>query len=109
MTGNGQHQSVTRSPAVQILQAATLLQLWLQETPRHEDDDEFFEALSRTYVPTWSWTNLIVDEATGANVIAFSSGYGDGSYPSYWGHDLTGQRVALVTDFVVLDASRLTH
>jgi hypothetical protein len=34
---------------------------------------------------------------------------GDGSYPSYWGHDLTGQRVALVTDFGVLDASHLTH
>ena len=78
-----------------------------QAAARHEDDEEFFEALSRTYVPTWSWTNLILDEASGANVIAFSSGYGDGSYPSYWGYDLAGQRVALVTDFGVLDASRL--
>jgi Protein of unknown function (DUF4241) len=80
-----------------------------QSAARHEDDEDLFEALSRPYVPTWSWTNLILDEATGANVIAFSSGYGDGSYPSYWGHDLAGQRVALVTDFVVLDASRLMH
>jgi hypothetical protein len=26
------------------------------------------------------WSNLILDEPTGANVLTFSSGYGDGSY-----------------------------
>lgn len=34
--------------------------------------------------------------------IAFSSGRGDGFYPSYWGYDAAGQRVALVTDCRVL-------
>jgi hypothetical protein len=77
-----------------------------QAAARHEDDDELFDALMKTYVHTWSWTDLVLDEVTGANLIAFSSGWGDGSYPSFWGYDADGQRVALVTDFGVLDASR---
>jgi hypothetical protein len=76
---------------------------------RREDDEELFDALMKTYVHTWSWTDLVLDEGTGANLIAFSSGWGDGSYPSYWGYDADGHRVALVTDFDVLDASRITQ
>jgi hypothetical protein len=37
-----------------------------------------------------------------------SSGWGDGSYPSFWGYDAGGQRVALVTDFGVLDVPQKT-
>lgn len=37
-----------------------------------------------------------------ANLIACSSGYGDGTYPSWWGYDDTGHLCALVTDFLVL-------
>lgn len=37
-----------------------------------------------------------------ANLIACSSGYGDGCYPSWWGIDETGAPVALATDFFVL-------
>jgi hypothetical protein len=37
-----------------------------------------------------------------ANLIACSSGYGDGFYPSWWGVDETGDPCALVTDFCVL-------
>ena len=29
-------------------------------------------------VPTWSWANITTDAASGANVIGFSTGYGDG-------------------------------
>ena len=71
--------------------------------------DELLALLSKTYVYTWSCANLVSDDATGANVIAFSSGWGDGFYPSYWGFDATDQRVALVTDFGVLDESWLAH
>jgi hypothetical protein len=42
-------------------------------------------------------------------VIAFSSGWGDGSYPSFWGYDADSQPVALVTDFGVLDATRISR
>lgn len=37
-----------------------------------------------------------------ANVVAVASGYGDGSYPSYWGFAEDGAVVELVTDFTVL-------
>jgi hypothetical protein len=87
-----------------------------QEAARTDGADEseqFYDQLdamqSKTYVPTWSWADLLVDEATGANIIAFSSGWGDGCYPSYWGYDAADQRVALVTDFGVLNVSWLVH
>lgn len=43
-----------------------------------------------------------MDETTGVNIIAFSSGWGDSCYASYWGYDAAKQRVALMTDFGVL-------
>lgn len=69
------------------------------------ESDELLDTLNSTSVPTWSWANLLLDDATSANVIAFSSGWGDGFYPSYWGYDAASQRVALVTDFGVLGDS----
>jgi hypothetical protein len=48
------------------------------------------------------WACVVVDPASGANLVAFCSGYGDGSYPSYWGLDSSGQPVCLVTDFLLL-------
>jgi len=46
--------------------------------------------------------NLTLDPDTGANAIAFSSGYGDGSYASYWGFTADDELACLVTDFRVL-------
>lgn len=68
-----------------------------------------FDVLNKTYVPTWSWADLFTDETTRANVIAFSTGWGDGFYSSYWGYDADGQKVTLVTDFDVLDPSWLAR
>lgn len=45
---------------------------------------------------------LDVPEVRG-NLIAFSSGAGDGAYPSFWGVDADGNPVCLVTDFGLLD------
>lgn len=56
-------------------------------------------ALQASYVPTFSWANL---RHRDGSVVAFSSGWGDGSYASYWGFDGTGRLVALATDFAVL-------
>lgn len=50
-------------------------------------------------VDTWSWH---VAELGGANVVMFSSGWGDGFYTSYWGFDGDGDVVEVVTDFQVL-------
>uniref|UniRef100_UPI004047629E DUF4241 domain-containing protein n=1 Tax=Roseivirga sp. TaxID=1964215 RepID=UPI004047629E len=37
------------------------------------------------------------------NVTIFSSGVGDGSYPSYWGIDSNGQTCELITDFLIIN------
>lgn len=38
-----------------------------------------------------------------ANIAIFSSGWGDGLYPSFWGLDAVGKPLVLVTDFYVLE------
>lgn len=48
---------------------------------------------------TAGWCNLKVSDDSEANIIAFSSGWGDGGYPSFWGYDTSGNLTSLVTDF----------
>lgn len=43
------------------------------------------------------------ESATGPNVIAFSSGWGDGSYPTWIGYTAGGDVAQFVTDFSVID------
>lgn len=50
--------------------------------------------------------SVMVDDTMGTNVVAFASGFGDGSYPSYVGFDGDGQVVVVLTDFGVLDAPK---
>jgi hypothetical protein len=45
------------------------------------------------------WANLVVGEDMDANVIAFSSGWGDGGYSSVWGYDQKSEIVSLTTLF----------
>ncbi|HEY0069374.1 MAG TPA: DUF4241 domain-containing protein [Chloroflexia bacterium] len=74
-----------------------------QKLAQNEDlIDRLLADSQGNYVHTWSWTDFIVDHATGANVISFSSGFGDGFYPSYLAFDEAGRLVALVTDFGVV-------
>jgi hypothetical protein len=58
--------------------------------------DAILVAFRKTRVDTWAWTNMKVGDT---NVVAFSSGYGDGFYGSYWGTSAKGDLVARVTDF----------
>jgi hypothetical protein len=82
-------------------------------TKRMDDDEEYFETLiaemEKTYVDTWSWANLEMDTNTNANLIAFSSGLGDGCYPSYFGFDEQGNPLILVTDFGVFDDDEIAE
>lgn len=63
-------------------------------------DESFSErllsALDDKRVDTWARANLRKGEG---NVVAFSSGWGDGVYASYFGVDAKGRAVCLVTDF----------
>jgi hypothetical protein len=49
------------------------------------------------------WLNHILDESTGANMIMFSSGWGDGCYATYAGYAADGRLVCLLTDFGLHD------
>ncbi|WP_085833640.1 DUF4241 domain-containing protein [Clostridium merdae] len=58
--------------------------------------------LAESYVDTYSTANICLPESE-KNVIAFSSGYGDGVYPSFWGLDQNNQPCRLITDFCIID------
>jgi hypothetical protein len=66
-------------------------------------DHRFYETLiaemDKTYRHTWSWLNMKLD---GANLVAFSSGCGDGFYASYAGFDADGEVAVVLTDFGVV-------
>lgn len=53
------------------------------------------------YPLTAGWANMKVSDDTEANIIAFSSGWGDGGYSSFWGYDASGDLASLVTDFAL--------
>jgi hypothetical protein len=61
--------------------------------------EQLEEALEKNSSPTWTWANFLVDESTQANVIAFSSGWGDGIYATYFGYDVNNRLVKIITDF----------
>lgn len=70
---------------------------------RMSETQDYFEVLieemQKTYVHTWDWLNKNFGDG---NLIAFSSGGGDGVYATYAGRDSNGQLSAIVTDFDVV-------
>lgn len=64
--------------------------------------DPLSAELDKNYANTRNWANFVVDPATGRNVVAFSSGWGDGAYPSYWGLSAAGESLYLLTDFLLV-------
>jgi hypothetical protein len=73
---------------------------------RMNAEDEYYEviieAMQKTYVHTWSYASVQPSPLNRDNCIAFSSGWGDGVYASYFGYSAAGDVVCLVTDFEVL-------
>jgi hypothetical protein len=63
---------------------------------------QYSEQYQLNYRSTWSWVNTIVDQETGANIVTFLSGMGDGYYPCYVGSNAVGQPIVFLTDFLVL-------
>ena len=82
-------------------------------TERMNDDEDYAQTLiaemDKTYVHTWSWANLEIDPSNNANLIAFSSGLGDGCYPSYFGFDEQNNPMMLVTDFGVFNDDEIAE
>ncbi|BCY11698.1 DUF4241 domain-containing protein [Actinoplanes sp. L3-i22] len=66
-----------------------------------------FDRLDDVYIPAQvppapAPIDAITDEATEANVIVVSSGWGDGVYPTFVGRAADGQVTVFVTDFMVI-------
>lgn len=72
------------------------------------DGDGYADRVSSGLYPSDGVYNpsvdITVDAASGVNVIAFVSGFGDGSYPSWFGLDEEGRPLVLLTDFGILEA-----
>jgi hypothetical protein len=64
--------------------------------------EEIIAEMDTRYVYTWSWCNVVMDEDTGANLVAIFTGFGDGGYASYFGKDAESRVCCLVTDFGIL-------
>jgi hypothetical protein len=67
-----------------------------------EITDVYLDTLEAHSVDTWGWLNMTTDATSGANVIGFSTGYGDGGFPVYAGYDQAGRVVSVVVDLLVL-------
>ncbi len=72
---------------------------------RMNAEPDYFETildgLNATQRNTWSWLDLRPDPTAATNIVCFSSGWGDGSYPTFFG--LAGEQVVqVVTDFMLL-------
>ncbi|MBV9849594.1 MAG: DUF4241 domain-containing protein, partial [Armatimonadetes bacterium] len=65
--------------------------------------DRYAEAARKQVGNAWTYNSANVPVGdNGLNIIAFSSGEGDGSYPSYFGYDRHGNIVCLATDFGII-------
>lgn len=66
-----------------------------------------FDRLDEVFIPAQmppapAAIGAVTDEATGANVVTVSSGWGDGCYPTFIGYTVKGDIAAFVTDFMVV-------
>ncbi len=64
--------------------------------------DDLFDEMDKSYQHTRSWLSFKPSDDRPENIICFSSGWGDGMYPSFIGKDAKGDVVSLVTDFFVV-------
>jgi len=72
-------------------------------SPEADFYDEVSEEMDKTYEHTYSYILTDITKCGKNDFAAFSSGYGDGGYPSYFGFDENGEPCVLVTDFLVIE------
>lgn len=74
--------------------------VFAQVTP--PDHGDFYESTIFPAIEDGDYSSILLDSGTGGNAVTFRAGYGDGSYPSYWGLSKNGKVCCLVTDFGLL-------
>jgi hypothetical protein len=87
-----------------FMDAAT--QAMIKAEPTHWPTPSFKalekQLLTDNYRHAWGWASYQPAGAAAGNCVAFSSGWGDGIYSSYWGLDEHGEPLCLLTDFETL-------
>ena len=68
--------------------------------------DLIAQAMDANYRHTRSWCNVQPVPEQPENLVCFSTGWGDGCYPSFFGYDSAGRVVALLTDCCVVPGVR---
>lgn len=64
--------------------------------------DKITDEIRKSFSETMSLANIEINPATGGNLVAFSTGFGDGIYGSQIGYDKSGKIACIVTDFDVI-------
>lgn len=69
--------------------------------------DEPGSELDTLFEQVWSteWANLVVDQASGLNVVIFHCGLGDGGYATWIGRNAAGEPACFVVDLLVFSDS----
>jgi len=73
-----------------------------------DEDEDYFELMveqmQETYDYTRSWLDCRPYPEYAENVVCFSTGWGDGTYPSFFGFSADGSPCELLTDCLLLKA-----
>ncbi len=81
---------------------ADAARVWARRINTIADADQVIDDdMDRNGPETASWANISLEPDVAANLIAFSTGVGDGAYASYFGYDADDVIVCLVTDFAL--------
>ena len=71
-----------------------------------DTDDEFeprlLKKLDDTYQDTRAWATAELEPKSGANIVLFTAGDGEGNYPTFVGQDAKGRPCAVLTDFLLI-------
>jgi Protein of unknown function (DUF4241) len=81
--------------------SATDCYIDVQTAQNIQDPEVFFNEKLAPLMERLEWAEIVLDQATGGNLIAFNT-HVDGGYPCYWGLNAQDQPVCLVTDFGLL-------
>ena len=80
---------------------ALIGQRYQEEGPYFAFGDLIIDAMESSYQDTRQWGVVHPIEGRDENIICFTTGYGDGAYPSFFGFAADGAVAQLVTDFML--------
>ena len=81
---------------------AEVAKLLLSKMKDENYADKITDEIEKSFSETMSLANIEINSETGGNLIAFSTGFGDGIYSSQIGYDKNGKIACIVTDFDIL-------